>query len=61
MDERDLRELIRSARAGLLSHVVIVPIVWRSNISAVSNKLKNTEICGWDSSSWNLARWYREA
>jgi peptide/nickel transport system substrate-binding protein len=40
---------------------VIVPITWRANISAISNKLRNTDICGWDSSFWNLAHWYREA
>ena len=39
----------------------IVPMIWRANISAISNKLRNTDICGWDSSFWNLARWYREA
>ncbi|HSE95112.1 MAG TPA: peptide ABC transporter substrate-binding protein [Methylomirabilota bacterium] len=45
----------------LVQHNVVVPITWRSNISAVSNRLRNTEICGWDSSFWNLAHWYREA
>ena len=40
---------------------VIVPITWRANISAISSKLRNTDICGWDSSFWNLAHWYREA
>ena len=45
----------------VVQHVVVVPIIWRSNISGVSNKLKGTDICGWDSSFWNLAHWYREA
>jgi peptide/nickel transport system substrate-binding protein len=45
----------------LTQHNVIVPITWRSNISAVSNRLRNTDICGWDSSFWNLTHWYREA
>jgi peptide/nickel transport system substrate-binding protein len=39
----------------------IVPITWRANISAISSKLRNTDICGWDSSFWNLTHWYREA
>jgi hypothetical protein len=38
----------------------VVPLIWRSWISGVSNKLKGTEISGWDSNFWNLARWYRE-
>src|SRR5215470_6898958 len=45
----------------LTQNNVIVPITWRANISAISNKLRNTDICGWDSSFWNLAHWYREA
>jgi peptide/nickel transport system substrate-binding protein len=45
----------------LIQHNVVVPITWRANISSIGNKLKNTEICGWDSSFWNLAHWYREA
>jgi peptide/nickel transport system substrate-binding protein len=45
----------------LTQHNVIVPMIWRANISAISNKLRNTDICGWDSSFWNLAHWNREA
>jgi peptide/nickel transport system substrate-binding protein len=45
----------------LTQHNVVVPITWRANISAISTRLRNTDICGWDSSFWNLAHWYREA
>jgi len=45
----------------LTQNNVIVPITWRANISAISSKLRNTDICGWDSSFWNLTHWYREA
>jgi peptide/nickel transport system substrate-binding protein len=45
----------------LTQHNVVVPITWRANISAISNRLRSTDICGWDSSFWNLTRWYREA
>jgi len=44
----------------VVQNVVVVPIVWRSWISGVSNKLKGTEITGWDSSFWHLAYWHRE-
>jgi peptide/nickel transport system substrate-binding protein len=44
----------------LTQHNVVVPITWRANISAISNRLRSTDICGWDSSFWNLTRWYRE-
>jgi peptide/nickel transport system substrate-binding protein len=45
----------------VVQNVVVVPLIWRSWISGVSNKLKSTEISGWDSSFWNLPNWYREA
>ncbi len=45
----------------LVQNVVVVPLIWRSWVSGVSNKLKGTDISGWDSSFWNLAHWYREA
>jgi peptide/nickel transport system substrate-binding protein len=44
----------------IVQNVVVVPVIWRSWISGVSNKLKGTDISGWDSNFWNLARWYRE-
>ncbi|MGH7388645.1 MAG: peptide ABC transporter substrate-binding protein [Candidatus Rokuibacteriota bacterium] len=45
----------------LIQNVVVVPVLWRSVISAVSNRLRGTEISGWDSNFWNLANWRREA
>ena len=44
----------------VIQDVVVIPVLWRSVISAVSNRLKNTEITGWDSNLWNLANWTRE-
>jgi peptide/nickel transport system substrate-binding protein len=44
----------------VIQDVVVVPVLWRSVISAVSNRLKGTEISGWDSNLWNLANWHRE-
>ena len=41
---------------------VIVPIdLAGEHLGAISNKLRSTDICGWDSSFWNLTHWYREA
>jgi peptide/nickel transport system substrate-binding protein len=45
----------------VIQNVVVIPVLWRSVISAVSNKLRNTEISGWDSNLWNLANWQRDA
>ena len=41
--------------------MVVIPVLWRSMISAASAKLKGTDISGWESNFWNLANWYREA
>ena len=45
----------------VIQNTVVVPVLWRMVISAVSNKLKSTDASGWDSNFWNLANWYREA
>jgi len=45
----------------LAHHVVIVPFLWRGSASAVSNRLRGTDLSGWDSDCWNIAHWYRES
>ena len=45
----------------LIQSVVIVPFLWRGTASAVSNRLRGTDISGWDLTFWNLAHWYRDA
>jgi peptide/nickel transport system substrate-binding protein len=45
----------------IIQDVVVIPVLWRNVASAVSKKLKNTEITVWDSNLWNLANWTREA
>jgi len=45
----------------LAQHVVIVPFLWRGRAAAVSNRLRGTDLSGWDSDCWNIAHWYREA
>ena len=45
----------------VVQNMVVIPLVWRNWVSGVGNKLKGTDISGWDSSFYNLANWYREA
>jgi peptide/nickel transport system substrate-binding protein len=45
----------------VIQNVVVVPVLWRMVQSAISLKLKNTAISGWDSNLWNLRNWVREA
>jgi len=44
----------------LTQNVVIVPFIWRGDGSAVSNRLRGTDLSGWDSNCWNIAHWYRQ-
>jgi peptide/nickel transport system substrate-binding protein len=44
----------------LIQHVVVIPILWRHTVSAISHRLKGTDISTWNSNFWNLANWYRQ-
>jgi peptide/nickel transport system substrate-binding protein len=45
----------------LIEEVVIIPVVWRNGVVAVSHKLHGMQLTTWDSNLWDLAYWYREA
>jgi peptide/nickel transport system substrate-binding protein len=45
----------------VIQNVVVIPVLWRLVQSAISLKLKNASISGWDSNLWNLRNWSREA
>ena len=45
----------------VVDNVVVVPFLWRGNAAAVSNRLRGTDVSGWDSDCWNIAHWYRQA
>src|SRR5436309_11186776 len=45
----------------VIQNVVAIPILWRNFVAGVSNRLKSTDISGWDSYLWRLAYWYRQS
>jgi peptide/nickel transport system substrate-binding protein len=45
----------------IAQQVVVVPFLWRGSATAVSNRLRGTDLSGWDSDCWNIAHWYRES
>jgi peptide/nickel transport system substrate-binding protein len=45
----------------VIQNVVMIPIIWRNVVAGASNKLKGTDISGWDSNLWHLPYWYRES
>jgi peptide/nickel transport system substrate-binding protein len=50
--------IIKQANDILILDVVVIPIVWRTQItSGVSNALKGVVASGWDSEMWDVADW----
>jgi peptide/nickel transport system substrate-binding protein len=45
----------------LIEDVVVIPIIWRKGVAAVSHKLRGLELGPWSRNLWNVAYWYREA
>ena len=43
----------------VIQNVVVIPVVQRPRVAAVSNRLR-VEQSGWDSDFWALHSWYRE-
>jgi peptide/nickel transport system substrate-binding protein len=44
----------------VIEDVVVIPLVWRHNVSAVNRSLRGLEVSAWDLHLWSLAYWYRE-
>jgi peptide/nickel transport system substrate-binding protein len=45
----------------VIEDVVVIPVVWRQEVSAVSHTLRGMALSPWDSILWDLAFWYRAA
>jgi peptide/nickel transport system substrate-binding protein len=44
----------------VIQNIVVIPVVLRPAVAAISSRLKGAEQSGWDSNFWNLENWYRE-
>jgi peptide/nickel transport system substrate-binding protein len=45
----------------VIQNAVVVPVLWRSSVAAVGNKLRGADSSPWDSDLWHFAYWHREA
>jgi len=62
-------ELDPVKRAGLfvkmndlvIQNAVVIPVLWRSGVSASAVNLKGMDLTGWDSTFWRLPYWYKQA
>ena len=43
----------------VIQNVVVIPVLWRSGVSAVAAKLRGMDLSGWDSTVWHLAYWHK--
>jgi peptide/nickel transport system substrate-binding protein len=43
----------------LVEDAVVIPLIWRNEVVAVSQSLQGLELTTWDSNLWDLAYWYR--
>ncbi len=52
-------ELAKAMNDMLMQNYIMLPLVYRGNVSAHSNSLGGVKINAWDSELWNVADWYR--
>jgi hypothetical protein len=45
----------------VIEDVVVIPVVWRHDVLAVSHSLRSLALGPWGFNLWELAYWYREA
>jgi peptide/nickel transport system substrate-binding protein len=44
----------------VIEDVVVIPVVWPHDVSAVRHGLRGLQLGPWDLHLWHLAYWYRE-
>jgi len=44
-----------------IQNVVVIPVLWRTGVSAAAVRLNGMELTGWDSTMWRLSHWHRRA
>lgn len=43
----------------VIQNMVVIPVLWRNEVSAVLVQLRGTDVTTWDLSTLNLVSWYR--
>jgi peptide/nickel transport system substrate-binding protein len=44
----------------VIQNVVVIPVLWRTGVSASALNLRGMDLTGWDSSFWHLPFWHRQ-
>ena len=45
----------------VIQNIVVIPVVFRPRVAAISNKMRDVAQSGWDSDFWALAYWSKQA
>ncbi|MEM7734369.1 MAG: peptide ABC transporter substrate-binding protein [Deinococcota bacterium] len=53
-------EIVKAMNDLLVQNNVVIPLVYRGDVSAHANSLMGTRKNSWDSELWNIADWYRD-
>jgi peptide/nickel transport system substrate-binding protein len=43
----------------VIQNVVVIPVIWRNKVQAVSSRLRGHDISGWDNDTANLFNWFK--
>ena len=57
LDER--AKLVKALNDKLIADGVVIPLIYRGNVSAYSNRLAGVKQNAWDSELWDIADWSR--
>jgi peptide/nickel transport system substrate-binding protein len=60
LDPGKRAELFIRVNDLIIGDVVVIPLIWRHGVDAVSHQLRGIQPGPWDTRLWDLAYWYRQ-
>ncbi|MGF1487560.1 MAG: peptide ABC transporter substrate-binding protein [Prochloraceae cyanobacterium] len=60
LDPEKRRQMFIEMNDLIVENTVVIPLVHRANVIAVSNELKGIEMTPWDARTWNIMEWRKE-
>ena len=59
LDPKKRKELFIEMNDLLVNEVVVIPLVHRANVVAISNDISGYELTPWDMRTWDIMNWQR--
>jgi len=60
LDPEKRRQMFMEMNDLIVENTVVIPLVHRANVIAISNELKGIEMTPWDARTWNIMEWRKE-